>query len=202
MLVVSTKISIFRFFFCYDDEVHCFCSDEEMGVPTSMTIENLPLPRNSEDLKLVNDRGKDFLDLCRTNDICIANGTTVGDIFGKYTCHQARGSSVVDYLLTPFRAYPQVIELVVGEYLPSLSDHCPLTPKINVSNSILEEEIISPIELFDLPQRYIWSSDKSKTFKESTESPSFQEEVRKLMDAEENENMISDIQKTPHNYCR
>ena len=73
-------------------------ADETLGIQT--TIKSTPPSRNSEDLKLVNKRGHDFLDLCRANDLTIANGRTVGDLYGRYTCHQTRGSSVVDYLIT------------------------------------------------------------------------------------------------------
>ena len=83
--------------------------DKEMGIQNNI---NTPLPsRNSEDLKIVNKRGKDFLDICRINDLCIANGRTLGDLFGKYTCHQKKGSSVVDYHVFSYTAFQNIIRL-------------------------------------------------------------------------------------------
>ena len=82
-------------------------SDDYLGVDNK--LETLPLPRNSEDMKIVNKRGKDFLDICRINDLTIANGRTTGDLFGKYTCHQKRDSSVAEYLLTPCKNLPNIL---------------------------------------------------------------------------------------------
>ena len=62
--------------------------DEELGISSDMY--DSPYSRNSEDLKIVNKRGKDFLKICRINNFCIANGRVLGDLFGKYTCHQKK----------------------------------------------------------------------------------------------------------------
>ena len=43
--------------------------------------------RNSED-EIINNRGKELLDVCKLNDLLIANGHSVGDVFGKYTSHK------------------------------------------------------------------------------------------------------------------
>ena len=168
--------------------------DDDLGIPTRMGPEDTPLPRNSQDQKLVNSRGKDFLDTCRTNDLCIANGRTIGDIFGRYTCHQPRGSSVVDYLIAPFTAYKNIVEFSIGQYLPSLSDHCPLFAKIRISNTNLVRQQQTPAILHDLPNRYIWKEGDSEAFKEMIDSEEFQEEVNKMMAYGENENMVHDIQ--------
>ena len=168
-------------------------SDDDLEVPTGMSMENIPLPRNSED-KNINSRGKEFLDLCRMNDLCIANGRTIGDVFGRYTCHQPRGSSVVDYLITPFQAYTNVTEFSVGEYLPSHSDHCPLIAKININQTTLVKEDLNPVSLYDLPPRYIWKQDDSKTFKDKMESNEFKEKVQNIMRMKEHENMVYDVQ--------
>ena len=179
--------------------------DDDMGVPTKMSAEDTPLPRNSEDLKLVNSRGKDLLDMCRTNDLCIANGRTVGDIFGRYTCHQARGSSVVDYLIVPFRVFTNIIEFRIGEYLPSLSDHCHVTARIKISNTKLIKEEQAPAILHDLPNRFIWREGDVDNFKERMDSEDFQQEVTKMMEAGDHENMVHDIQnllKETANKCK
>ena len=88
--------------------------DKDLGIEN--TIETVPITRNSEDMKIVNKRGKDFLDICRINDLSIVNGRTIGDIFGSYTCHRKRGSSVVDYLLTPCHNLHNILDFAVGEH--------------------------------------------------------------------------------------
>ena len=66
--------------------------DDLFGIETEILME--PIPRNSEDIKIINNRGREFLDICRINNFTVVNGRKVGDIFGKYTCHQRNGSSV------------------------------------------------------------------------------------------------------------
>ena len=73
--------------------------DEQFGIEND--AENIIPPlRNSEDMKTTNYRGKEFLDLCKINNYFVANGRKIGDLFGRYTCHQKKGSSVVDYPTT------------------------------------------------------------------------------------------------------
>ena len=112
------------------------------------TVNNLDtfLPsRNSQDTKLINKRGKEFLDMCRANDLAIANGRSVGDLFGNYTCHQKRGSSVVDYLLTPCQNLQNILEFKVGDLHPLLSDHYPiegtlrLTTKLKIDTASIDD---------------------------------------------------------------
>ena len=95
--------------------------DEEFNI----CVNDNTLKRNSQDKK-VNQRGNELLDLCKSLDLNIVNGRKTGDPFGKYTCFNWNGSSVVDYLLTSDSLFPQVSSFKVGEFLPWLSDHCPL----------------------------------------------------------------------------
>ena len=57
--------------------------DDALGIDN---YENQHL-RNSED-EIITNRGKELLDMCKLNDLLIANGRSVGDVFGKYTSHQ------------------------------------------------------------------------------------------------------------------
>ena len=163
--------------------------DEQVGICGEM--ESIPPPRNSEDLKS-NTRGKEFLDLCKINNLCIANGRALGDLFGKYTCHQKRGSSVVDYLISPYRALRNIKNFSVGEYNPYLSDHCPVAATIHISTPLFEEKTESP-KLTPLPNRYIWGSDQRDTFDTTIKSESFKEKVNELLTMEDNPNLIHKI---------
>ena len=164
--------------------------DDELGIPTVM--KEIPLPRNSEDMKLVNKRGHDFLDMCKTNDLSIVNGRTVGDIFGKYTCHQSRGSSVVDYLIVPYKTLPNVSEFVVGEHIPTLSDHCSICANLNIEVHLVEETPVE-VELKDLPRRYLWNSEADQTFKDMLKSDTFQRKVEIIMNTPDNPDLVHDI---------
>ncbi len=89
----------------------------------------------------MNTRGKDLLDLCKVNDILIANGRKRGDIFGKFTSHQYNGSAVNDYLLMPYDFEHKISQFTVGDYAPWLSDHCPIMTHMNLTNLKEDEGI-------------------------------------------------------------
>ena len=152
--------------------------DETLGIQTVM--KSKPTPRNSEDQKLVNNRGHEFLDLCRVNDLTIANGRTIGDLFGSYTCHQKKGSSVVDYLITPQGALSNIIEMRVGDYIPLLSDHSPITATIQLNRTLNIEED-KEVEMQDLPRKVHWNEERMEQLRESLNSGQCKEEVEKLL---------------------
>ena len=54
--------------------------------------------RNNQD-KTVNNYGNNLIDYCIATRSYIANGRTLGDLRGKFTCHQPSGSSTVDYAI-------------------------------------------------------------------------------------------------------
>ena len=116
-------------------------------------------------MKLVNQRGKAFLDICRINDLSIANGRAMGDLFGKYTCHQKNGSSVVDYLITPPKSLQEVLEFRVGDLHPLLSDHCPIMATIRLSRAMSCDQQ-KQIQMLDLPNKYIWDPESTVAFTE------------------------------------
>lgn len=78
-------------------------------------------PRTSQD-KVVNQYGKRLIELCIANDILIANGRSVSDPVGAFTCYTHNGSSVVDYMLCS----ADIIDLVdmKVDVINPLSDHC------------------------------------------------------------------------------
>ena len=125
-------------------------SDDSLG------IENLDdhCQRNSEDSK-INQRGKELLDLCKVNDLLIANGRKVGDLFGNFTSHQYNGSALNDYLLAPTYFLDKISHFSVGDYTPWLSDHCPIYSTINFNtltkNNALDEKPkeVEPNYIFD-----------------------------------------------------
>ena len=82
-----------------------------------------PLPRNSEDKVPSDNRGKEVLDLCKSLGFVILNGRKIGDSFGKYTCFQWNGSSVVDYVIVCQTLYNDISFLKIRKFIPWISDH-------------------------------------------------------------------------------
>ena len=135
-------------------------------------ISNIELPpkRNSQDIS-VNPRGRELLEMCKSLELCIANGRKIGDPFGSYTCFQWNGNSVVDYVITSASIFQFITTLKVGEYLPWLSDHSPLlfTLEIPITQETESDNPPSPIQ--NAPKQYIWQMGDSKRFIEVLNSP-------------------------------
>ena len=153
--------------------------DSDLGFDSK--IIELPLSRNSEDMKVINKRGNEFLDICRINDLTIANGRVMGDIFGKYTCHQVRGSSVVDYLITPHKSIHNLLEFRVGDIQLLLSDHCPIMATLNL-NSALKRTQGEEVKMETLPEKHIWNRENSETFTNVLKSEEYKQKVQILME--------------------
>ena len=149
-------------------------------------------------MKIVNKRGNEFLDMCRINDLSIANGRVPGDLFGKYTCHQKRGSSVVDYLITPCRNLQNIVEFRVGENLPLLSDHCPITATIRLNIKLKVEE--GHLSMEPLPDSYIWEEESSQSFQERLAHQDFKTKVDRLLLKEDLQ--VSDVKELLHSAAK
>ena len=73
------------------------------------------LPRASYDSKNVNQFGKWLVDLCIDNQMYILNGCTLGDFYGKFTCHTPRGSSMVDYFISSCSLSNEILSMNVQD---------------------------------------------------------------------------------------
>ena len=152
--------------------------DDLFGIETEILME--PIPRNSEDMKIINNRGKEFLDICRINNLTVVNGRKVGDIFGKYTCHQRNGSSVVDYLISTHPSFKEITQFKVGDFSPTLSDHCPITAIIHY-DLYHKDQQQTPTKMKQLENRYIWNTNNDQTFREVLSSSIFADKVKHLL---------------------
>ena len=97
--------------------------------------------RTSQDTT-TNRKGKDFIELCNKSQMVILNGRKLGDIIGKYTCHEYNGSSVVDFIAASYKLYPKIKYFRVLDPV-WFSDHCPLICSIEVRVLRNEAEIDS-----------------------------------------------------------
>ena len=86
--------------------------------------ESFDLPaRNSAD-RVINNKGRELLDLCMTYNLCIVNGRKTGDHLGNFTSYQFGGNSVIDYAIASQTLFQSILSFKVGEYKPWISDHC------------------------------------------------------------------------------
>ena len=145
-----------------------------------VTFNTDPNCRNSED-KTTNSRGKELLDLCKMNKLIIMNGRKTGDVFGKYTCHNWNGSSVVDYFLSPISSENCISSFVVGDYIPWLSDHCIIKTKISLKN---KSNVNTPVdELNEAHPGFVWNETSISNYKNFLASASAKQKAQDLIDS-------------------
>ena len=107
---------------------------DEIHEDNCQTISSGPLDSNriSHD-KVINQRGRLFLDMLSCVNLTILNGNIVGDLLGEFTCQQYNGCSVVDYIaVTPY-TLQNICTFQVLELTP-YSDHRPCTCVLNISH--------------------------------------------------------------------
>ena len=62
-------------------------TNEVLPIDSSITETDILTFRISQ-VKKTNVNGKHFVDLCMVNNLKILNGRKIGDLTGKFTCHQ------------------------------------------------------------------------------------------------------------------
>ena len=159
-----------------------------------ITINEPPPKRNSRDIT-VNARGREMIDMCTSLDLNIVNGRKTGDLFGNYTCIKWNGNSVVDYLLTSASLFSHVSLFKIGEFVPWLSDHCPIHFTLVFHLEIQKRNIETPAK--SAPKSFMWSEKGKTKFSNILKTAAFQNKVAKCVDlnyAEPNSvvNYISD----------
>ena len=118
---------------------------------------NMTQARNSED-SMINDRGKKLLDFVSEADLRILNGSTLGDIFGRYTCLQYNGSSVVDYMMVSNAITTKVTHLKVLDFT-NISDHRPITCRLICTQWFKSQEPMA--KYTEQPPKYSWDQERS-----------------------------------------
>ena len=143
-------------------------SDENFDLSFSKPPPN----RNSQDSS-VNARGTDMLDMCKSLDVNIVNGRKTGDLFGNYTCIKWNGNSVVDYLLTSAPLFQQISCFKVGDFLPWLSDHCPIHFTLELRNK-KRAQAIPEAPKIKAPKQFVWSMTGRHKFLDMLKTEDFQ----------------------------
>ena len=88
--------------------------------------------RNSQDKIKTNISGKHLADLCMINNLKILNSRKIGDLTGKYTCHQYNGSSIVDYITAEPNIFNKINYFQVI-LLTTYSDHCQIVVNLDTN---------------------------------------------------------------------
>ena len=134
--------------------------NDVLNIPIDI-ISDPPRPRNNIDTKHNSD-GNDLIDLAIANNLYILNGRTLGDIFGKKTCFNYKGSSTIDYILASRNLESNVKTLTV-EDCNVYSDHRPLLLTLDLRHFYSFSHTTYCFENF--PRRYKWDSECTESFK-------------------------------------
>ena len=118
---------------------------------------NTDLQRNSQD-PTVNERGRVLLDLTREANLKILNGSTIGDVLGKFTCLRYNGNSVIDYMLVENSIQTSISHFEVLDFT-DFSDHRPIKCRIRKSSNLDQIKITE--RFTELPLRYQWDQVSS-----------------------------------------
>ena len=143
---------------------------DDLFMPDSVAV----YPRGNLDTG-TNGYGDRLLDLCKTVPLRICNGRKLGDVAGNFTCILANGQSTVDYCMVSPSIYHRVSSFSVGEFIPTLSDHCSCSVVLN-SDYLLDNNLSGNYEFITNPKKVSWNSDISNQFEmfiQTFESKSF-----------------------------
>ena len=154
---------------------------------------NDPPPTRNSMHKATNKRGLELLDTCKSLELYILNGRKVGDPFGQFTSFQAQGNSVVDYLITTSAISNEIAMLKVGDFVPWLSDHCPLLYDLEINEGLDKSSLEKPLK--PAPKQYVWSDKGVQKFIDELQNSRNKERLRHafLMDYTDPSNVVEYI---------
>ena len=123
----------------------------------------VPPVRNTKD-KIVNSYGRKLTDTCISHNLKIVNGRASGDLLGKYTCYNMKGSSTVDLFITSDALLSNIIQLKVST--PRFrSCHCIVNMTMKVDQLVIEEPTFH-----EFPPHFIWNNLYKRHFIEQLQN--------------------------------
>ncbi|CAB3986903.1 Hypothetical predicted protein [Paramuricea clavata] len=133
----------------------------------------------------INNHGKKLIEICKTCDLRILNGRTLGDSLGQPTFHGKNGISTIDYIICNQNLLHNTKYLIVKP--PNyLSDHSQVVawfdlqpvsnPKTNIDSTCTEQP-----KLEQLPSQYIWDKDSEAAFTQELKSNKIQNKLNNFL---------------------
>lgn len=121
--------------------------------------------RNNLDV-VVNNYGRQLIDLCISCGVRILNGRFIGNSLGYFTCYPSSGGcSAVDYALCSCDFLENIYDCTCYP-IDYLSDHSPISVtfkcKFSKSNTILYDDVLKPFM-----KRYKWKNDNKQLYVEN-----------------------------------
>ena len=80
------------------------CNFDHPNIISILNSSNIPINRNNEDKKFINNNGRKLIEMCKCHELCIANGRIGADKgIGHKTCGN---KSTIDYLICTPDIFP------------------------------------------------------------------------------------------------
>ncbi len=153
----------------------------DTNLETTNFFSQIKNKRNNQDKK-ENKYGNLLLEFCTATHSYIANGRTLGDFQGKYTCHETRGSSTVDYAVVNECLQKSIKKFHV--LTPSVgSDHCPIKLEMSYPKGKLQK---AKTKTSKVKPNIKWNEQIKEMFQFRTSLPDTLEQLDEL------EKMIDD----------
>ena len=147
---------------------------KDFDIIPELTSSKIRYTRSNQDTK-INNYGKQLIEFCIETSSYIANGRTLGDFQGKYTCYEHNGTSTVDYAVISETMYSHISKFMVST--PKYkSDHCMLELEIKLSKDIVFKN--ENIKRQDPPLK--WNTKNIDFFKNHMDSPCTNKLIREI----------------------
>ena len=164
-------------------------NDSFIPLPDDYVADVNIIPRVSQDM-IINEYGKELLEICTSCQLRILNGRKFGDLSGKYTCHKYNGSSVVDYCIVSDSMYSEITHFKVHPWLPLLSDHSMITVSIKRSKQKLLRDPIKQNIGETLPRKFVWSKSSGEKYEQSFNDIDINKDIKHLLLSVVNNNNV------------
>ena len=144
----------------------------------------IPVKRNNFD-GTINQHGKWLIELCKTCNLRILNGRTLGDSLGRPTYHGKNGISLIDYAICD-QDFTRSVENLVVKPPTYLSDHSQIvtwikTTQLESSTAVTNTDTQNT--LYKLPPQFIWENNSDTLFRENLRSLETQSKLNQLINS-------------------
>ena len=142
---------------------------EEKHTEYTTGRKTFPKPRKNRD-KTVNKMGEKLIELCKSHDLQILNGRSVGDPLGSLSFYDSKqGASAIDVAIASDPIVKEVKTFTVNNPV-EFSQHCKIELRLKniIALSCEEADQYPWIELGD---KYKWQEDSGDKFQEALNSP-------------------------------
>ena len=158
---------------------------DEKHIKCTTGRKTCPKPRKNRDTK-TNNMGLKLLDLCKTHDLQILNGRSIGDSTGSLTFYDhQQGASAIDVAIASDPIVQEVKTFTVNNP-EDYSQHCKIELRLKNILASPEDEKADNYPWIEIGDKYKWTEDSSLRFQEALSNPSVTrliEECNQYLDA-------------------